>query len=167
MCARRPGGGAVARGIGVGARSVSTRRATARSDAPECLFRASGAVVSVAVSGAPDAYAVLERGAEEQAQLFGPKRFTPAPQRIAGEGVDAYWFPAEHLVMTTDGVNLITATIARLPAGDRRRAERLAAAAARPYLGRATPSAAARTGAVTGLGRPDRRSCASLALQTT
>jgi hypothetical protein len=115
---------------------VRERRGHARSDAPQCTFAARRLVLSVSVSGAPQAYAVMERGAEEQAQLFGAKRFTPAPQEVLGEGVDAYWFPGEHLLMTTEGINLITATIERWPGVARRRWKRLAAAAARPYLGR-------------------------------
>jgi hypothetical protein len=130
------GRAAVARGVGVSPTAVRERRGIARSAAPECIFRARSLVLSVAVSGAPQAYAVLERGAEEQAQIFGAKRFTPAPQLILKLGVDAYWFPAEHLVMSTEGVNLITATVVSWPGVSHRRWKHLAAAAARPYLGR-------------------------------
>ena len=126
----------MARFLGVAPTRVRTRRAVARSGAPECVFSVRSLVVSVAVDGAPQAYAVMERGAEEQAQIFGAKRLTPAPQLILGEGAGAYWFPAEHLVMTTEGVNLITATVLRWPGVAHRRWKRLCAAAARPYLGR-------------------------------
>lgn len=102
------------------------------------MFTAGRLVASVSVSGAPDAYAVMERGAEEQAQIFGGKRFTPAPQLVTGEGVGAYWFPAEHLVMSTEGVNLITATVVRWPHTPVRRRRALAAALARPHLGKAS-----------------------------
>lgn len=125
-----------AAGVGVAARAVKERRTQARSGAAECVFSAARVVASVSVNGAPDAYAVMERGAIEQAQIFGGKRFTPAPQLILGEGVAAYWFPAEHLVMTTEGVNLITATILRWPHTPVRRHRALAAALARPYLGK-------------------------------
>ena len=125
-----------AKKVGVGAEAVKETRAHARSGAAECVFKAGRVVASVSVSGAPDAYAVMERGAEEQAQIFGAKRFTPAPQLILGEGVAAFWFPAEHLVMTTEGVNLITATIVRWPRTPARRRRALAAALARPYLGK-------------------------------
>jgi hypothetical protein len=100
------------------------------------VFGAGRVVASVSVSGAPDAYAVMERGAIEQAQIFGGTRFTAAPQLILGEGVGAYWFPPEHLVMATEGVNLVTATIVRWPHTPRSRHRALAVALSRPYLGR-------------------------------
>src|SRR5579875_3673289 len=104
-----------ARKVGVAVGAVRERRAVARSGAAECVFRAGRVVASVSLSGAPDAYAVMERQAIEQAQIFGGKRFTPAPVLITGLGADAYWFPAQQQVMTTDGVNLIAATIVRWP----------------------------------------------------
>ena len=112
----------------------------ARSGAAECVFSAGRVVASVSVSGAPEAYAVLERQAEEQAQIFGAKRFTPAPQLILHLGVDAYWFPAQHQVMTTEGVNLIAATIVRWPHTHVARRRALGTALARPYLGKIVKS---------------------------
>ena len=130
------GRAAFATTVGVAPTKVKERRTQARSGASECVFSAGDVVASVSVSGAPEAYAVLERQAEEQAQIFGPKRFTPAPQLILHLGVDAYWFPAQHQVMTTEGVNLITATIVRWPHTRVARRRALGAALARPYLGR-------------------------------
>jgi hypothetical protein len=130
------GRAAFAAGVGVSVGVVRERRTVARSGAAECVFTAGRVVVSVSVNGAPDAYAVMERGAIEQAQLFGAKRLTPAPQLVTGEGVGAFWFPAEHLLMSTEGVNLITATIVRWPHTPARRHRALAAAVARPYLGK-------------------------------
>jgi hypothetical protein len=130
------GRAAFAKGVGVATGAVKEKKTHARSGASECVFSAGRVVASVSVSGAPEAYAVMERGAEEQAQLFGSKRLTPAPQLILGEGVAAYWFPAERLVMTTEGINLITATIVRWPDTPARRHRALAAAMARPYLGK-------------------------------
>lgn len=125
----------MARALRVPVSAVAERRGFARSDAPQCVFSARGAVVSVAVSGAPQAYAVLMRGAEEQAQIFGAKRFVPAPQEIFGEGVGSYWFPAAHQVMATEGVNLVTTTVVRWPGVPRARLKRAAGAITRPYLG--------------------------------
>ena len=116
--------------------AVRERRTIARSGAAECVFSAGRVVASLSVSGAPEAYAVLERQAEEQAQIFGGKRFTPAPQLITGLGVDAYWFPAQQQVMTTEGVNLITATIVHWRHTRVARRRTLGTALARPYLGR-------------------------------
>ncbi|MGH2908248.1 MAG: hypothetical protein ACRDK8_02990 [Solirubrobacteraceae bacterium] len=135
MCTVK-GRAAFATRVGVAPEAVGERRERARSGAAECVFSAGRMVVSVSVSGAPDAYAVLERQAEEQAQIFGAKRFTPAPQLITGLGADAYWFPAQHQVVTTEGVNLVTATIVRWPHTPRSRHRALAVALSRPYLGR-------------------------------
>jgi hypothetical protein len=126
--------------IGVSAGTVKERRTVARSGAAECVFTAGKVVVSVSVSGAPEAYAVLERQAEEQAQIFGGKRFTPAPQLITGLGVDAYWFPAQHQVMTTEGVNLIAVTIVHWPHTHVARRRALGTALARPYVGKTVKS---------------------------
>jgi hypothetical protein len=121
---------------------VGMRRGHDNSGAANCRFGAGRLVVSVSVSGAPQPYAVMERQAEEEAQIFGAKRLVPAPQYIAHEGIDAYWFPRERYVETTDAVNLITATIVRWPGVPRRRWKRLAEAVARPYLGRLRPDLA-------------------------
>lgn len=130
------GRAAFAKRVGVAAGGVEERRSHARSGAPECVFSAGHVVASVSVSGAPEAYAVLERQAEEQAQIFGAKRFTPAPQLILGLGADAYWFPAQHQVMTTEGVNLIAVTIVHWPHTRVARRRALGTALARPYLGK-------------------------------
>ena len=116
--------------------SVAMRRGHDNSGAANCRFAAGRLVVSVSVSGAPDAYAVMMRGAEEEAQIFGAKRLVPAPQYIAHEGLGAYWFPREHHLETTDAVNLIIATVVAWPGVPRRRWKRLGEAVARPYLGR-------------------------------
>jgi hypothetical protein len=94
--------------------------------------------LSVEVDTAPQAYAVLERTAEEAAQIFGPVRFDTAPQDITGLGIDAQWFPAQQHLMTTDGVRLITATV-DWPSARQSRLRALAEVAARPYLGRLRP----------------------------
>ena len=54
--------------------AVAMRRGHDNSGAADCRFAAGRLVVSVSVSGAPDAYAVMMRGAEEEAQIFGAKR---------------------------------------------------------------------------------------------
>ncbi len=130
------GRAAFAKRVGVAPGAVKERRTHARSGASECVFSAGHVVASVSVSGAPEAYAVLERQAEEQAQIFGARRFTPAPQLILGLGADAYWFPAQHQVMTTEGVNLIAATIVHWPHTRVARRRALGTALARPYVGK-------------------------------
>ena len=96
----------------------------------------------VSVNGEPQPYAVLERAAEEEAQMFtidaddagAAARRPPGPRRLL---VSA----GEH-VLATDAVHLITATIVSWPGVAKRRWKVLAAAAARPYLGRSNPKLA-------------------------
>jgi hypothetical protein len=135
----------VARFLAVQSASVAVHQTTANSGAPECDFRAiaggRGVLVSVDVDSAPQPYQVLERAAVEEAQVFGAARVVPAPQAVTRLGLDAYWFPAEQHLMTTDGVRLITVTV-RWPAARQSRRRALAAAVARRYLGRLRPQAA-------------------------
>lgn len=135
----------MSRFLAVPSSSVAVRSAVANSGAPECDFTAGAGGrrvrVSVAVDSAPQPYQVLERAAVEEAQVFGTRRVVPAPQAVGRLGLDAYWFPAEQHVMTTDGVRLITATVS-WPSARQSRRRALAVAAARPYLGRPQPRAA-------------------------
>jgi hypothetical protein len=142
---------AVARFLRVGEGAVATRSiASNSSNAPQCNFTVRAGshkvLLWVSVDSSPQPYAVLERAAEEDAQNFAnyPKGQLPAPQRVAHLGLDAYWFPGPgpaHL-LTTDAVRLITATIVRWPGASRKHWSVLAAAAARPYLGRSQPKLA-------------------------
>lgn len=81
-----------------------------------------------------EAYFALERTITELSQVFTPSRQVAAPQTVSHLGLDASWFPVEKFVMTTDGVNLITATV-HWPGSTQRRERALATAAARAYLG--------------------------------
>jgi hypothetical protein len=142
---------AVARFLGVGEGAVVTRAIASNSAAaPQCNFtvhaRPRKVVLWVSVDSSPQPYAVLERAAVENAQNFAnePAAHFPMPQRVTHLGLDAYWFPgpaAAHL-LTTDAVELITATIIRWPGAPRRRWSMLAAAVARPYLRRSQPKLA-------------------------
>lgn len=142
---------AVAKFLRVGDGSVVTREiASNSSGAPQCNFTVHAGLhkvlLWVSVDSSPQPYAVLERAAVENGQNFGntPASQFPAPQRVAHLGLDAYWFPgpaAAHL-MTTDAVRLITVTVNRWPGVPRKQWSVLAAAAARPYLGRSKPKLA-------------------------
>jgi hypothetical protein len=124
--------------------AVHTRVTTDNSNAPECFVSVPVRRLRmwVSVNGEPQPYAVLERAAEEEAQMFTATRTTPAPQHIDHLGLDAYWFPEESHVMTTDAVRLITSTIVSWPRVPKRRWKAVAAAVARPYLGRSNPKLA-------------------------
>jgi hypothetical protein len=96
----------------------------------------------VSVNSEPQPYAVLERAAEEEAQMFTTMRTTPAPQHLAHLGLEAYWFPLEQHVLATDAVRLITSTIVSWSHVPKRRWKSVAASVARPYLGRSNPKLA-------------------------
>lgn len=136
----------LARRLGVPARRIG-RRATADTDAaPECVFsvraRRRPVIVSVVVDSSPQPYAVLERAAEEEAQMFTATRTTKPPQSVAHLGLDAYWFPQEQHLETTDGRVLVTVAVKRWPGAGNRARKRLTAALARPYLGTPDPKLA-------------------------
>jgi hypothetical protein len=141
----RPGAlAALQAALRVPASAMHTRVTTDNSDQPECVFSvpARRLRMSVSVSTEPQPYAVLERQAEEASQMFTPTRLSPAPQHVERLGLDAQWFPEEEQLLTTDAVRLITVTIVRWPGESQARWKRLAAAAARPYLGRLRPKLA-------------------------
>jgi hypothetical protein len=66
----------------------------------------------------------------------------PAPQYIMHLGIDAYWYPREQFMQTTDAVNLITAGVKHWPGASRRRRRRMSEALARRYLGKLRPKLA-------------------------
>jgi hypothetical protein len=121
--------------------AIHTRVTTDNSNQPECFFSVPVRRLRmwVSVSSEPQPYAVLERAAVEEAQMFTATRTTPAPQHVAHLGLDAYWFPEENHVLATDAVRLITSTIVSWPRVPKPRWKVVAAAAARPYLGRSNP----------------------------
>jgi hypothetical protein len=128
----------------VSSAAVRTRVTTDNSNAPECFVSVPVRRLRmwVSVNSEPQPYAVLERAAEEEAQMFTATRTTPAPQHVDHLGLDAYWFPEENHLMTTDAVRLITSTIVSWPRVPKRRWKAVAVAAARPYLGRSNPKLA-------------------------
>jgi hypothetical protein len=89
----------------------------------------------VNVDGSPQAYPRLERTIDEAGQQFGLVRGFSPPVTVPKLGLDAAWFPDTHVVMTTDGTNLISATVSWAHASQAQR-RALATVAARAYLGK-------------------------------
>jgi hypothetical protein len=138
ICTR--GGAAVARKLGVGAARLTAVAGTASSGSPICHFTArlgAGGTVhlSVEVDIGPQPYFILERTIVEATQIFGAKRFAPAPLPINGLGIEAAWFPTEQHVIATEGLRLVTATVS-WPHSPQSRRRGLAIAATRAYLGK-------------------------------
>ncbi len=90
----------------------------------------------VGLDSAPQAPARLEREAVEYSQtvLWAHLGSGAYPRTVSRLGVDAYWFPADRRLLTTDGSRLIEVTVT-WPAGSDPRARTLAERLARGYLG--------------------------------
>jgi hypothetical protein len=117
---------------------IAASASTGNNGMPQCSFRARAAntervdaTANIYTGAQP--YFTLERTAVEAAQVFGPKRLTPAPQAVTGLGLEADWFPAYPQLMATDGIRLITVSVSwRGATQSRERA--LAETLARTYL---------------------------------
>jgi hypothetical protein len=124
----------------VPAHSIRTQRTTTSDRMPQCDFHLTGdgAPLSLWVSldNSPQPYQVLERREVEEGQNFAMMAHFKYPQSITHLGLDAWWFPREQQAQTTDGRVLITVTIERWPSHGNAVRKALAAAVARPYLGR-------------------------------
>jgi hypothetical protein len=121
--------------LGVRAGAVKTSAGVGNNGSPQCAYRVGAVTVTVNVDNGAQAYFRLERAGVELSQQFSSGHTALEVDHLPGLGLDAFWIPAEHEVLTTDGTNLLTATVAA-PLG---RAERLGEAAARAHLGKLLP----------------------------
>jgi hypothetical protein len=117
---------------------VATAASTGNNGFPQCTFSASiasGGHVSLTANDytGSQPYFILERTNVEQVQIFGPKRFVPAPVPVNNLGIEADWFPNRNWLMSTDGIRLITAEV-RWPGATQARQIKLATALSRTYL---------------------------------
>jgi hypothetical protein len=136
-----------ARFLHVSPAGVTTAVGTGNDGNPQCTYTTrvrGGRRVSLNadVYSGPQAYFVLERTIEEAAQPFGPTRLSPAPQAVNGVGLVASWFPNRDQLMSTDGLKIITITVA-WPGASVGREIAVASAISRPYLKVLTPKQAA------------------------
>jgi hypothetical protein len=136
----------VAQSFQVAPASVTTAVGTGNDGNPQCTYATrlpGGKRVSVNadVYTGPQPYFVLERTVVEAAQPFTPTRLSPAPQAVTGLGLDASWFPNRDQLMSTDGLKLLTVTVA-WPGASRNREVAVATAVSRPYLKHLTPKQA-------------------------
>src|SRR5437763_8386405 len=137
--ARRPGvclsqaRAVVASALGVAPASVAAAQSTGNNAMPQCSFRARRVTLIANVDSSPQTFQRLERAVVEEAQQFSTARNVPAPERVAGLGLDADWFPFEGQLLTADNRRLITVTV-KWPGAAKKRARALSAAVARIYL---------------------------------
>jgi hypothetical protein len=124
----------------VSAGSIKTHTSRTSDGMPQCSFTLTGdgAPLSLWVSldSSPQPYQVLERRSTEEGQNFAMMKHFKYPQAYAHLGLDGWWFPREQQAQTTDGRVLISVTILRWPNHGNAPRKALAAAVARPYLGR-------------------------------
>lgn len=130
---------AFAAALGVSSAAVSTAPSTGNNTYPQCSYRAvlgtGKRVVALAnIDTGPQPYFILERTEVEASQVFtaGAKRLYPAPTPVK-LGLDAWWFPGNTYLMTTEGVRLYTVTITWRGVTQKMRRD-LAIAVARTYL---------------------------------
>jgi hypothetical protein len=115
--------------------SVEESKFSPPSGAGGCRLAAGGIEAAVSLDSAPQAYQRMEREAVEYGQevVQTGKPGLAVPQAVKHLGLNAYWFPIQNRLLTTDGVRLVTIIVhADLdPAAKRDLATRLA----RSYLG--------------------------------
>jgi hypothetical protein len=129
----------VATQVGAPVAGVSQAVSTGNNEMPQCVLRASGAGqrpvrVTVNLDNGSQPYFRLERTSVEASQQFGTKRLYAAPELIMDLGLDAYWYPDASYAQTTDGVRLITVTVA-WPGSSQAQRRDLSIAIARRFLG--------------------------------
>jgi hypothetical protein len=138
-------GTVIARYAGVAAGVLKARATTGNNSEPECRFRAPGLSVVVNIDSSPQPYQRLERTICEDAQQFTATRNFAAPVTVPKLGLVAAWVPDQSELLTTDGRNLLTITVAWR--GEKRaRQVTLATLVARRYLGKPIPNSAVPTG---------------------
>jgi hypothetical protein len=126
---------AVAGAVGVRAARVRVAAGTGNNGSPQCVYRAGAVSVTVNVDNGAQPYFRLERAGVELSQQFSSGHTALEVDHVLGLGLDAFWIPAEHEVITTDGTNLLTVTVS----GPRAAQQRIAVAAARAHLGKLVP----------------------------
>jgi hypothetical protein len=131
----RPARAGLAGATNVTPGSVEESRFSPPSGAGGCRLTAGGIEAAVSLDSAPQPYQRMEREAVEYGQevVQTGKPGLAVPQTVKHLGLNAYWFPIQSRLSTTDGVRLVTIIVhADLdPAAKRDLATRLA----RSYLG--------------------------------
>ena len=89
----------MATALSVHASTISTAPSVGTNGNPQCTFAArAGRYKRVAITAndytGSQPYLILDRTEEEAAQVFTPRRMSPAPQAVTGLGLEAAWFPA-------------------------------------------------------------------------
>jgi hypothetical protein len=122
--------------LGIQATEIATAQSTGTTGNPECSYSAGTGHDQIKLladdytGGQP--YFILERTAEEAAQVFTPTRMVAPPVSI-NMGLGAFWFPAREQFMATDGLKMITTTV-RWNGVTQKHRLALAKALTKPYI---------------------------------
>ena len=131
-----PAKAAMASFLGIQPQQISTVQFKGTSGNPECSYTTGtgGHKIKLLADDytGDQPYFILERTAEEAAQVFVPTR-TVAPPVAINMGLEADWFPAREQLMATDGLKLITTTVAWKNVTQKHRLA-LAKAFTKPYI---------------------------------
>jgi hypothetical protein len=123
--------------LGVQAQQITTAEKTGTTGDPECTY-ATGVgrheikLLADDYTGSQPFF-ILDRTAEEAAQVFVPTRTVAPPLAINHIGLLAFWFPAREQLMATDGLKLITTTVTWKGVSQKHRLA-LAEAFIKPYI---------------------------------
>jgi hypothetical protein len=109
---------------------------TASNGADGCRLRGPDREAIVMLDSAPQPYERMEREQVEfwQNVEWSHKTARSAPRPVSHLGLDAYWFPVQSRLLTTDGVRLITVKLRAPGMGPAERREE-AVRLAHVYLG--------------------------------
>jgi hypothetical protein len=101
--------------LGVQAQQITTAEKTGTTGNPECTYTTGTGRHEIKLLAddykGSQPYFILDRTAEEAAQVFVPTRMVAPPVAINHIGLEAVWFPAREQLMATDGLKLITTTV--------------------------------------------------------
>ncbi len=127
---------AMASFLAIQAQQIATAQSRGTSGNPECSYTTGTGKHEIKLLAddytGNQPYFILERTAEEAAQVFVPNRTVPPPQAI-NMGLEADWFPAREQLMATDGLKLITTTVTWKGVTQKHRLA-LARAFTKPYI---------------------------------
>lgn len=131
-----PARDAMASFLAIRPQQIATARFTGTTGNPECSYTTGTGKHEIKLLAddytGSQPYFILERTAEEAAQVFVPTRTVPPPVTI-NMGLGANWFPSREQLMATDGLKLITTTVTWHGVTQKRRLA-LATAFTQPYI---------------------------------
>ncbi len=121
----------------VEAQQITTAEKTGTTGNPECTYATGTGHREIKVLAddytGSQPYFILDRTAEEAAQVFVPTRMVAPPLAINHIGLEAFWFPARKQLMATDGLKLVTTTVTWKGVTQKHRLA-LAEAFTKPYI---------------------------------